>query len=165
MFIGLGANLNAPEQQIINALKALAKLPKTDLVNYSSLYASKPLGPKEQPDYVNAVAQLDTALSPLKLLKCLQHIEQHQGRVRKSERWGARTLDLDIILFGQHIIQSEELTVPHYHYQHREFVLYPLSELVPDLILPDGSSLASLLQKIHRNGLTLVRKQELVSIS
>jgi 2-amino-4-hydroxy-6-hydroxymethyldihydropteridine diphosphokinase len=115
------------------------------------------LGPKEQPDYVNAVAKLETGLAPLALLRQLQDIEQNHGRVRKAERWGARTLDLDIILFGQLKVLSEELTIPHYHFHHREFVLYPLSELEPELVITDMSDVPSLLKKVPLNGLTVIR--------
>ena len=156
VFIGLGANLAQPQQQLLLALSALQTLPETRLVNCSSLYSSKPLGPQEQPDYVNAVALLHTELTPLALLDELQAIEQQQGRQRKAERWGARTLDLDIILFGDQQIDCPRLTIPHYHFTQREFVLYPLAELAPELVLPDGRCLNTLLEQVPRNGLTVI---------
>lgn len=158
VFIGLGANLNEPRQQIIDALECIKRVSQLSLIRYSSLYGSKPLGPQEQPDYVNAVALIETTLEPIELLRALQAIEKHQGRVRKAQRWGARTLDLDIILFGQLLIETEELTVPHYHFHQREFVLYPLAEIAPNLILPDGRSLQSLIKKTSRNGLTVLQE-------
>ncbi len=97
------------------------------------------MGPQDQPDYVNAVAALHTRLAAEDLLTELQKIELEQGRQRKDERWGPRTLDLDILLFGHEIIQTERLTVPHYGMKQREFVLYPLAELNSDLVLPDGT--------------------------
>ncbi|EHR40099.1 2-amino-4-hydroxy-6-hydroxymethyldihydropteridine diphosphokinase [Alishewanella jeotgali] len=153
-YIGLGANLVKPVAQLQAAVTALGQLPETRLVQVSRLYSSKPMGPQDQPDYVNAVAALDTRLTPLALLHALQQIELAHGRQRKAERWGPRTLDLDILLFGMQQIDHPELTVPHYGMQLREFVLYPLAELAPDLILPDGVTLQSLLQRVPLNGLT-----------
>lgn len=146
VYIGLGSNLAAPEQQLDAALQALAQLPDTRLAEVSAYYSSAPLGPADQPRYTNAVARLDTQLAPHILLDYLQAIELQQGRERKAERWGPRTLDLDIILFGERIISDERLSVPHYHMQARPFVLLPLAELCPaDFQLPDGRQLADLL--------------------
>jgi 2-amino-4-hydroxy-6-hydroxymethyldihydropteridine diphosphokinase len=153
VYIGLGSNLAQPAQQLRAALDAMAALPDTQLIAVSSLYASKPLGPADQPDYVNAVAALDTALEPLTLLDCLQQIELQQGRQRKAERWGPRTLDLDILLFGEQRIDLPRLQVPHYHLQERPFVLYPLAEIAPDLQLPDGRDVPTLLQNCPFQGL------------
>ena len=146
VYIGLGSNLAEPRNQLQSALAAIAALPCCQLVATSAFYASDPLGPADQPRYVNAVAAVDTTLEPLQLLDALQRIEQEQGRVRKAERWGPRTLDLDILLFGNRLLAEERLTVPHYHMHARAFVLYPLAEIAPDdLQLADGRSLASLL--------------------
>ena len=154
VYLGLGSNLAQPAAQLQAALTALAALPKSTLVSVSSLYASKPLGPADQPDYVNAVAALDTALEPLQLLDALQQIEQQQGRQRKAERWGPRTLDLDILLFGERVIDEPRLQVPHYHLQERAFVLYPLAELAPaHLRLADGRNLDDLLAACPFRGL------------
>lgn len=145
-YIGLGSNLGEPEVQLRAALEALSQLPATRLAQVSSLYSSEPLGPADQPRYVNAVAALDTELSPLALLDALQAIEQTQGRVRKAERWGPRTLDLDILLFGRQRLDLPRLQVPHYHMHARAFVLYPLAEIAgEELLLPDGQRLHSLL--------------------
>jgi 2-amino-4-hydroxy-6-hydroxymethyldihydropteridine diphosphokinase len=145
VYIGLGSNLAEPLAQLREALQALAQLPQSQLQAVSSFYLSDPLGPSDQPRYVNAVARLDCALTPLQLLDALQHIEQQQGRVRKAERWGPRTLDLDILLFGQHLIDLPRLQVPHYHLHARAFVLYPLSEIGGSILLPDGRQLDDLL--------------------
>ncbi|MBS7662006.1 2-amino-4-hydroxy-6-hydroxymethyldihydropteridine diphosphokinase [Pseudomonas lalucatii] len=145
VYIGLGSNLAEPHEQLRGALAALAALPDSRLAATSSFYASDPLGPADQPRYVNAVAALDTALSPLALLDALQAIELSQGRTRKAERWGPRTLDLDILLFGQRQLDEPRLCVPHYHMHARPFVLYPLAELAPELRLPDGRHLSELL--------------------
>ncbi|VXC98916.1 2-amino-4-hydroxy-6-hydroxymethyldihyropteridine pyrophosphokinase [Pseudomonas sp. 8Z] len=153
VYIGLGSNLDTPRQQLHSALEALAQLPQSHLACHSSLYVSDPLGPADQPRYVNAVAALDTELQPWALLDALQRIEQEQGRVRKAERWGPRTLDLDILLFGERRIDDERLTVPHYHMHARPFVLYPLAELAPELVLADGRALRELLAACPFTGL------------
>lgn len=152
-YIGLGANLTEPVAQLQRAVQALKQLPNSQLGRVSCFYSSKPMGPQDQPDYVNAVAALDTALSAAELLAALQQIEQQQGRQRKAERWGPRTLDLDILLYGQQQIATSTLTVPHYGMTTREFVLYPLAEIAPDLVLPDGTVLTQLLQQVPLNGL------------
>ncbi len=152
-YIALGSNLATPVEQLHAALRALAALPGSQLAAVSSFYASDPLGPPEQPRYVNAVAALDTELAPLALLDALQAIEREQGRVRKAERWGPRTLDLDILLFGDLQLASERLTLPHYHMHARAFVLYPLAEIAPDLSLPDGRPLRALLADCPYAGL------------
>ena len=144
VYIGLGANLNQPQQQLEQALIELARLPHSELVAQSSLYHSKPVGPQDQPDYVNAVALLDTQLAPIALLDALQQLEQNHGRIRKRH-WGERTLDLDIILIDDCVIDSERLTVPHPFAQQRSFVLYPLSEINSQLVFPNGKTLEQLL--------------------
>lgn len=152
-YIGLGSNLATPLAQLHSALAALAALPHSSLRAHSSFYASDPLGPPDQPRYVNAVAALDTKLSPLALLDALQAIEQDQGRTRKAERWGPRTLDLDILLFGDLQLDEPRLTVPHYHMHARAFVLYPLAEIASQLRLPDGRALTELLDACPYVGL------------
>lgn len=152
-FIGLGSNLDDPKGQLLRAIEALRSLPQSRLTAVSHLYRSAPMGPADQPDYVNAVAMLDTRLTPLELLDALQHIERAQGRVRGAVRWGARTLDLDLLLYGCERIDSERLQVPHPGMGERNFVLYPLSELAPELVLPDGRSLLQLQAGCPRDGL------------
>ena len=149
-YIGLGANLDQPQQQLEQALVELAQLPNCRLVAQSSLYHSKPVGPQDQPDYINAVALLETDLEPLALLDAVQQLEQDHGRIRKRH-WGERTLDLDIILIDQQIIKSERLTVPHPFAQQRSFVLVPLSEISPQLIFPDGKTLEQLLSGLDND--------------
>ena len=153
VYLGLGANLNDPVAQLKQAITALENVPGTKSHRCSALYASKPMGPQDQPDYVNAVMEIECQLSPHALLDATQAIELQLGRVRKAERWGPRTLDIDIILFAHERIDDARLTVPHYGMKEREFVLYPLHELAPDLVLPDGSSLSSLITQVPRNGL------------
>lgn len=154
VYIGLGSNLAEPRQQLRNALDALENIPSSRLAGVSSLYVSDPLGPPDQPRYYNAVAVLDTSLAPLALLDALQAIEQAQGRERKAERWGPRTLDLDILLFGDRVLAEPRLTVPHYHLHARPFVLYPLAEVAPaTLRLADGRPLTELLTACPFEGL------------
>jgi 2-amino-4-hydroxy-6-hydroxymethyldihydropteridine diphosphokinase len=146
-YIGLGSNQSEPATQLYRACDALGALRDTELLSCSRLYRSAPMGPQDQPDYVNAVALIDTALEPMILLDELQRIEQQQGRTRKAERWGPRTLDLDILLYAHRQISCHRLQVPHYHMYARAFVLYPLAELDPALIMPDGTSLQQLLKE------------------
>ncbi|MCQ4313066.1 2-amino-4-hydroxy-6-hydroxymethyldihydropteridine diphosphokinase [Stutzerimonas sp. VN223-3] len=154
VYIGLGSNLAEPRQQLREALDALARTPETRIAAVSSLYVSDPLGPPDQPRYNNAVAALDTSLAPLALLEALQAIELAQGRIRKAERWGPRTLDLDILLFGDRIIDEPRLTVPHYHLHARPFVLYPLADVAPQALrLADGRRLVDLLAACPFEGL------------
>jgi 2-amino-4-hydroxy-6-hydroxymethyldihydropteridine diphosphokinase len=152
-YIGLGANLEQPVAQLQQAVQALKQLAHSSLVAVSGFYGSKPMGPQDQPDYVNAVAAINTTLTAEQLLDALQQIEQQQGRKRKAERWGPRTLDLDILLYGDQVIATERLTVPHYGLHVREFVLYPLFDIAPQLNLPDGTVLSSLLAQVSQNGL------------
>ena len=152
-YIGLGSNQADPASQLKCALQAMAALPDTRLAGCSRFYSSAPMGPQDQPNYVNAVAALDTDLAPHVLLDALQQIERQQGRERKAERWGPRTLDLDILLYGNRQIQDERLQVPHYHMHARAFVLYPLAELAADLLLPDGTPLQHCLEKCPKSGL------------
>lgn len=155
VYIAVGSNLADPVAQANVGIDALKQLPKSEFIQASKLYSSTPMGPQNQPDYINAVVAIQTELTPLELLDCTQAIELEQGRVRKEERWGPRTLDLDILLYGNEVIDSERLIVPHYGMRDREFVLYPLSEIAPLLTLPDGTELLQLLEKVDRNGLSV----------
>lgn len=156
VYLGLGANLDAPLQQLQHAVNALMQLPQSELAAVSSFYGSKPMGPQDQPDYVNAVAALDTRLAPEALLDELQRIELEQGRQRKDDRWGPRTLDLDILLYGEEVIATPRLTVPHYGLHQREFVVYPLLELAPALQVPGLGALTDIALQVPRNDLTIL---------
>ncbi len=148
VYIALGSNLDNPLEQLKQAVESL----KTFATNFevSPFYGSKPVGPQDQPDYVNAVAKFETDLSALALLDKLQSIENAQGRVR-VRRWGERTLDLDIILYGDEQIQNERLTVPHIEMKNREFVIVPMYDLTPDLVLPSGKKLAEIYQQFKHH--------------
>lgn len=143
VYIALGANLDSPEKQLEQACDALSTLAEGDTLQVSPFYRSVPMGDIEQPDYVNGVVSLDTSLSALELLHQLQDIETKQGRIRQR-RWGPRTLDLDLLLYGQQHLSTPELTVPHYGMKQRSFVLVPLCDIAPELILPCGTPLARL---------------------
>ena len=154
-FIGIGSNLDNPRQQVADAVVALRQLPQSQLVAVSPWYRSAPLGPGDQPDYINGVARIDTTLQPEPLLVALQDIENRQGR-RRDIRWGPRTLDLDILLYGDSTIASPQLTIPHPQLTLRNFVLFPLCDLAPALQLPDGTILAELLANTPAAGIVRV---------
>jgi|SRR5699024_6488491 len=146
VYIALGSNLNNPLAQLTQAVQTLKQHPDLKVKKVSPFYGSKPLGPQDQPDYVNAVAQIETDLEPLALLDTLQSIENSQGRVR-LRRWGERTLDLDILLFNQDIISHPRLTVPHCEMKNREFVIIPLFDIAPNLVFPNGESLSEIAEQ------------------
>ena len=158
-YIALGSNLRDPEQQLRLAALSLDRLPNSHIERLSSIYRSAPVGPGEQADYLNAVICLATTLSPAELLTSLQRIEQDQGRER-GERWGPRTLDLDLLLYGDLGIATEKLTIPHPRMHERDFVLYPLHEISDTtLTLPDGSDLGTLMQQCPRGRLVKTQYQ------
>jgi 2-amino-4-hydroxy-6-hydroxymethyldihydropteridine diphosphokinase len=143
-YLGMGSNLQEPSMQLATAVTALRKLPGTSGHAVSRVYHSPPMGPQNQPAYLNAVMAMDTTLAPLALLRALQHIELTQGRER-LERWGPRTLDLDILLYGSQVVDLPDLQIPHPGLALRKFVLQPLLDLADSkLVLPDGKELGTL---------------------
>lgn len=159
-YIGLGSNLDDPQAQIKTAMNDIAAIADTQLVQSSSLYKSPPMGPQDQPDYINAVVCLDTELAPLELLDSLQAIEQQHGRIRKRH-WGERTLDLDILVFADKVIADERLTVPHPGLAERAFVVYPLAEIAPQLIIPGLGELKQIQSECPLDGLQQVETNAL----
>ena len=151
-YVGLGSNLDQPATQIRRALAALAELPETRLFTTSRLYSNPPMGPQDQPDYVNAVAGLETALSARRLLECMQAIERAQGRIRGEQQWGPRTIDLDLLLYGDEVIVEPGLVVPHAGIAERAFVLVPLHEIAPAVAIPGYAAVDRLLARIDRSG-------------
>lgn len=143
-YIGIGSNLDTPKSQVERALSALAAHRDIDIEKVSNLYLSKAIGPDNQPDYVNGAVHIKTTLSPMTLLDTLQDIEQQQGRIR-NERWGARTLDLDILLYQNHTIDTDRLTIPHPELANRNFVILPLLDIDTKLTLPNGQKIADIL--------------------
>ena len=154
VFIGLGSNLDDPLSQLNKAIEQLKQLKTLTFIKASSFYSSPPMGPQDQPDYINAVVEVKTNLTAEQLLDELQKIENDQGRIR-TQHWGARTLDLDILLFGNEVINSERLIVPHCGISERNFVLYPLSDLLDsNFKIPGLGVINDLLAACPMTGLT-----------
>lgn len=151
IFIGLGSNLDNPLAQVIKATKALAELPNTELIAVSPWYQSAPIGPA-QPDFINGVAKLATTLSPIAMLDALQAIEQAHQRVRELH-WGPRTLDLDILLWGEQVIDEPRLQVPHPFLKERAFALQPLLDIEPNAQFPCGMRVIDALAHCDQTGL------------
>ena len=145
-YIGLGSNLDNPVKQIKLAISSILSHHNIDYLDESGLYESKPYDNSQQPNYINAVLKIATTLSAHELLHYLQSIEQQQARERKK-KWAARTIDLDILFFNKDNIFTEELTIPHYDIKNRLFFLYPLFEIEPDYIFPDGTILRECLNQ------------------
>lgn len=148
VYIAIGSNLASPLEQVNAAVSALDEIPDSRVISVSSFYRTPPLGPQDQPDYLNAAVALETSLAPEKLLDHTQRIELQQGRTRKAERWGPRSLDLDIMLFGDEVINTPRLTIPHYDMKNRGFMLWPLFEVAPELFFPDGIALRTVLANL-----------------
>ena len=153
--IGIGSNLDNPVAQVRSGLTALRRLPSSQLQLASSLYATPPMGPADQPDYINAVALLTTNLAPHALLDALQSIESEHHRVR-GRRWGPRTLDLDLLVYGNTVLEDARLTLPHPGIAQRAFVVIPLLEIAPALILPGLPDLSSLAQALAAHPIRLL---------
>ncbi len=156
-YIGLGSNLGDPQAQLGRAFAELAELPASHLVARSRLYRSPPLGGLSQPDYLNAVAAILTRLEPQALLDTLHAIERAHGRDRmETRRWAARTLDLDLLVYGELKLKTEQLEIPHPGIAARNFVLLPLLEVAPGLRIPGLGAVAELAAAINRSALELV---------
>jgi len=150
-FVGIGSNLDCPEAQVARAVRELQCLLDSELLALSPAYRSAALGPAGQADYVNAVAMLKTRLAPHRLLDGLQAIEHRHGRVR-GERWGPRTLDLDLLLYDEQRIETARLQVPHPEMHRRSFVLIPLHDIAPDLVVPGMGALSELIAPLAEGG-------------
>ena len=142
-YLGLGSNLSSPQRQLYYAIKNLRKVPRTSITKISSIYLSRPLGVRSQPIYYNMVIELLTSLSPMMLLKECQSIENKQHRLRKIH-WGARTLDLDLLLYENITIKTPLLTIPHPQMLFRDFVITPLLEISPHITMPNGQKIQNL---------------------
>lgn len=152
-YIGLGSNLNQPLRQVAAALAQIDEIDQTELQNFSSMYLSRPMGPKDQPPYVNAVAHVVTRLSPHALLTHLNRIENEHGRLRQGEHWGPRTLDLDILVYGNLSMNDQSLIIPHPGIKYREFVLYPLHEVNKNLMIPRLGLVSRIKSRRYTNGM------------
>ena len=147
-YVGIGSNLEQPREQVLQALEELGRIPATRVTRASSLYRSAPLGHADQPEFVNAVAELDSALPALDMLGELQRIEQRHGRARSFPN-APRTLDLDLLLYGNESLLQDGLIVPHPRMHQRAFVLKPLVEIAPDIDVPGQDKAKTLLQKCN----------------
>jgi 2-amino-4-hydroxy-6-hydroxymethyldihydropteridine diphosphokinase len=152
-YVGLGSNLEQPAVQVRRALEALDRLPDTRLIAYSALFGSKPFGPVAQPDYVNAAAGLLTELDALSFFGALRALESSLGRDAPRERWGPRRIDIDLLLFDREHVETAELQLPHPGIVGRNFVLYPLRELAPDLTVPGCGRVAELAARVDPDGI------------
>lgn len=153
VYLGLGANLGLPAAQVERALQRIAGLPGTRLIACSPLYRSDPVGPAGQPDYCNAACIIETELEPLDLLDAVQAIERDAGRIRDGIRWAARLLDIDLLHVEGLQLSSPRLSLPHPHLQERNWVLVPLADVAPGLVIPGLGEIATLAQAIGRAGL------------
>ena len=140
VYLALGSNLNKPRRQLCNAFKNLRQLPRTSIVRFSSIYLTKPWGLKAQSNYYNMVMTIKTQLSPHDLFVYCKQIEQKQRRIHKKI-WGSRSIDIDILLYGQSTIQRHNFQIPHAQIMNRDFVIVPLLELSPDHYLPNGNKI------------------------
>jgi 2-amino-4-hydroxy-6-hydroxymethyldihydropteridine diphosphokinase len=156
-YVAIGSNLDSPADRVREAFTRLSDLKDTQLIARSALYATRPLGPKQQPDFVNAAAGLLTRLTPMELLESLLSIERTMGRER-HEKWGPRRIDLDLVWMADAAIASEALTLPHPGVSSRNFVLYPLADIAPTLVIPGLGSVAALKQGIGADGLKLLEQ-------
>ncbi len=140
VYLGLGSNLHKPRRQLARALKHLRDLPRTCLQNRSKIYRTTPFGVKAQPHYLNMVIGLKTSLAPHVLYRLCKDIEHKQRRIHKKT-WGSRSIDIDVLLYGQRTIRHQKLNIPHPHLTKRDFVIVPLLELAPDQCLPNGEQI------------------------
>ena len=148
-YLGLGANLGDREATIRRAVELLDEIERVEVAAVSELRETEPWGPLEQPPYLNGVAAVETELEPRALLDALLEIEARLGRVRvPGERWGPRTVDLDLLLFGDLVVDEPGLTVPHPHLHERRFALEPLAELAPDAVVPGRGTVSDLLRAV-----------------
>ena len=151
-YVGIGSNLDSPRDQVEQAIAALGAIENTRLVRTSPLYRSAPLDGSKQPDYINAVSALLTRLDPDSFFKSLQDIETAQGRVRDGDKWGPRTLDLDLLVYSSGSIDKKDLKVPHPGIRERNFVLLPLLDIAPHLRIPGLGSVTGLVAAMGENG-------------
>ena len=159
-YVGVGSNLGDPAASVRQAFTALAGLPDTRVELRSSLYRSAPIGPQDQPHYVNAVAALVTQLGAAELLRALLALQNAQGRQRDGERWGPRTLDLDLLLFSTQVIDAPGIVVPHPRIAERNFVFLPLAEIAPSVRIPGRASVSRLAADVSRTEPHIERMDE-----
>jgi 2-amino-4-hydroxy-6-hydroxymethyldihydropteridine diphosphokinase len=152
-YIGVGSNLGDPRKQVIQAFTELATLPTTRVILTSPIYVSRPFGPVKQDDFANAVAGILTQLEPHALLARLRSLEAARGRPERRERWGPRIIDLDVLVYGRERLTDADLTLPHPGIVERNFVLYPLADIAPDLDIPGLGRVIELKGRVTPEGL------------
>ncbi len=152
-YIALGSNLNDPIAQVKQAIRHLVNLSDTRVVLQSSLYQSAPLGPQDQPRFINAVVAMLTQLSAMDLLTALQSVEQGMGKLPPTQRWGARVIDLDILIYGEQRSDAVALQLPHPEMHKRNFVIVPLAEIAPSLVIPSHGLASSISMRLSMDGL------------
>ncbi|UCC13620.1 MAG: 2-amino-4-hydroxy-6-hydroxymethyldihydropteridine diphosphokinase [Gammaproteobacteria bacterium] len=152
-YVGIGSNLDGPVDRVGRAIEQLDAMTGCRVLDRSPLYRSAPMGPSDQPDFVNAVARLQVTLAPRDLLAELLAIEAAHGRIRGGTRWGPRTLDLDLLIYSNLTIDEPGLEIPHPGLTSRNFVVYPLLRIAPDLVMPDGRKLADIASALSLEGL------------
>lgn len=152
-YVALGSNLDDPRGRVRAAIEGLRGLPDSRLVSRSSLWRSRPLGPQDQPDFVNAACGLLTRLAAEPLLRAMQALERDLGRTQPVQRWGPRVIDLDLVAYGEETISAPGLTIPHPGVQERDFVLYPLAEIAPGLWIPGQGRVGTLAARVEDRGL------------
>jgi 2-amino-4-hydroxy-6-hydroxymethyldihydropteridine diphosphokinase len=157
-YVAIGSNLDDPLAQVHAAFEALASLDESRLVARSKLYRTRPLGPADQPEFVNAAAGLLTTLTPRELFVALKGIEARQGRAQPVVRWGPRRIDLDLLLHGDARIDEPDLTIPHRGLTERNFVLYPLRDIAPDLLLHGHGRIRELAARAGSDGLAILQE-------
>ncbi|NNM59711.1 MAG: 2-amino-4-hydroxy-6-hydroxymethyldihydropteridine diphosphokinase [Legionellales bacterium] len=163
VYISLGSNLDDPKQHVLSALQQLGLIPQTKLVSHSSLYNTPPMGGKQQPNYINAVAELQTDLSPSELFEEIIMLEKRHGRRREGARWDSRTLDLDILLYGLETVNLPTLIIPHPGITTRAFVLLPLLEIAPEVCLPSMEPLVNYLARVDKTGIFILKGEIVAS--
>lgn len=152
-YVGVGSNLAEPYAQAMRGLQALSQLPASKLILASSLYRTTPVGPQDQPDFVNAVAALLTQLDSVSLLRALKSLERELGREQPVQRWGPRLIDFDLLVVGDQRLNSDELTLPHPALHERSFVLVPFAEIAPDVFVPGQGSVRQLAARMQHGGI------------
>ncbi len=147
-YVGLGANLGPREVTLLRAVDLLAGEPGIEVLEMSQLHETAPVGNSDQPEFLNGAVSLETSLSPRELLDALLRVEQELGRVRDGERWGPRTIDLDLLVYGDEIVAEPGLRVPHPRLHERRFALEPLVELEPELVIPGAGRASDVLKPL-----------------
>jgi len=157
-WLGLGSNLQGPAAQLQEALDKLARIDGIEVMEVSGFYRTPPWGDAQQDDFVNAVVQVETSLAPMPLLRALQSVENAMGRTRSGRRWGPRVIDIDLLLYGDLQLRTEELELPHPRMHERAFVLVPLCELDAGLMIPGRGRAGEVLRTLDRNGISAVKE-------